>query len=137
MRAPTIRVMLATALAVSCVAVWSPGFAATGDAKKGKEKFRENMRCSSCHGESGKGDGMAAAALNPKPRDFTDGKLMNPKTDEQLFKVIKEGGASVKLSPLMIPWAGQISDQDIGDIVAFIRTLANPPYKAPSQPKKK
>ena len=27
--------------------------------------------CSTCHGESGKGDGVAAAALNTKPRDFT------------------------------------------------------------------
>lgn len=136
MRTPTIRAILAMVLAVSCVAAWSPAFASTGDAKKGKEKFHENMRCTACHGESGKGDGPAAVALNPKPRNFTDGNLMNPKTDEHLFKVIKEGGLAVGLSPLMSPWAGQISDQDIKDIIAFIRTLANPPHKAPPAKKK-
>lgn len=35
---------------------------------KGKEIFGVN--CTSCHGNEGKGDGMAAAALNPKPRNF-------------------------------------------------------------------
>ena len=29
-------------------------------------------RCATCHGEAGKGDGPAGAALNPKPRNYTD-----------------------------------------------------------------
>lgn len=36
---------------------------------KGKELY--DAQCTSCHGESGQGDGAAAAALNPKPRNFT------------------------------------------------------------------
>lgn len=38
---------------------------------KGRNLFTVN--CASCHGLAGKGDGAAAAALNPKPRDFTSG----------------------------------------------------------------
>lgn len=38
---------------------------------KGKNLYAVN--CASCHGIAGKGDGAAAAALNPKPRDFTAG----------------------------------------------------------------
>ena len=33
------------------------------------------IRCVACHGAAGKGDGAAAAALNPKPRDFEQRRL--------------------------------------------------------------
>ena len=57
----------------------SSGSAQTkGDAKAGKAKYDAN--CIGCHGASGKGDGVAAAALNPKPQDHTDGKAMNALT---------------------------------------------------------
>jgi mono/diheme cytochrome c family protein len=35
---------------------------------RGETLFKQN--CSSCHGDSGHGDGPAAASLNPKPRNF-------------------------------------------------------------------
>ena len=38
-----------------------------------------------CHGETGNGDGPAAAVLNPKPKDFQDCGAMSQITDEQLF----------------------------------------------------
>src|SRR5712691_8487480 len=33
------------------------------------------VNCVSCHGAKGKGDGAAAAALNPKPADWTSTKV--------------------------------------------------------------
>lgn len=129
MRKPTVRAILATALAVSCVSVWSLAFAAKGDPKNGKAKYMENMRCSACHGEMGKGDGPAAVALNPKPRNYTDCNEMGKRSDADLFKVIKEGGPAVKLSPLMIAFGAQLNDKEIWDIVAFIRSIPNPPCK--------
>ena len=36
---------------------------------RGEVLFKQN--CTSCHGDAGRGDGPAAASLNPKPRDFT------------------------------------------------------------------
>ena len=59
--------------------------------------------CITCHGAKGKGDGPAAIALNPKPRNWTDPKWHASVTDEKLFKVIKLGGAKNGLSPLMAP----------------------------------
>ncbi|HZE19940.1 MAG TPA: cytochrome c, partial [Candidatus Angelobacter sp.] len=38
---------------------------------KGKTLF--DVNCASCHGSKGLGDGPAAAALNPKPRNFHEG----------------------------------------------------------------
>jgi mono/diheme cytochrome c family protein len=100
-----------------------------GDPKKGKEKYMENMRCSACHGDSGKGDGPAAFALNPKPRNYTDCAVMSKKSDAELFKVIKEGGPAVGLSPLMAPFGSQLNDKEVWDVVAFIRSIPNPPCK--------
>lgn len=100
-----------------------------GDPKAGKARY--DLLCGSCHGTSGKGDGPAAAALTPKPRDHSDGKYMNTLTDKYFFDIIKGGGASAGKSPLMPPWAGQLSDQDIRNLVAYIRSLAVPPYKPP------
>lgn len=125
-----MRVLTGVALAVSAFIAVGPLFAEdTGDAKAGKEKYL--TLCASCHGTSGKGDGPAAAALNPKPRDHTNGKYMNTLTNEYLFNVIKKGGKAVGLSELMPPWGRALSDKDIQDLVVYVRTLAVPPYKPP------
>jgi mono/diheme cytochrome c family protein len=129
----TLRAILSAVLAVSCVGIWTGAMAAKGDPKLGKEKYMENMRCSACHGESGKGDGPAAVALNPKPRNYTDCSVMGIKSDAELFKVIKQGGqgkdVEPKLSPLMVAFETQLNDKEIWDIVAFIRSIPNPPCK--------
>ena len=60
-------------------------------------------RCVMCHGETGKGDGAAAAALNPKPRDLSSAEWQKSVTDEHIEKIIREGGPAVGKSPLMPP----------------------------------
>lgn len=92
------------------------------DAAAGKMKYQQF--CAACHGQGGKGDGPGAASLNPKPRDHTDAKYMKNQTDEQLFKITKLGGAAIGKSPTMPPWGGALSDQDIKNVIAFIRSLA-------------
>ena len=55
-----------------------------------------------CHGESGKGDGPASVALNPKPRNYTDKEWQKTVTDEQIKEDDRGGGgASMGKSPLM------------------------------------
>jgi mono/diheme cytochrome c family protein len=99
------------------------GFAQSkGDAKAGKAKYDAN--CVGCHGATGKGDGAAAAALNPKPGDMSDGKAMKALSDKYLFDIIKDGGVSQKKSPIMPASAKKFSDQEISDMVAYIRSLA-------------
>ena len=98
------------------------GAAGKGDPKAGKAKY--DLLCTSCHGATGKGDGPAAASLNPKPRNHTDGKYMNALTDKYLFDIVKGGGVGVGKSPLMPPWGGQLKDPEIWDVVAYIRSLA-------------
>jgi cytochrome c oxidase cbb3-type subunit 3 len=90
--------------------------------------------CATCHGEDGCTAGPGAAGLNPQPAHHCDGNYMNKLTDEHLFKTVKEGGASVGKSPMMAPWGGTLTDDQIHDVVAFVRSLAKPPY--PGHPTK-
>lgn len=115
---------------VALLLLLPPGLALAqtkGDPKAGKAKYDAN--CMGCHGATGKGDGAAAAALNPKPQDHTDGKAMNALTDKYLFDIIKGGGKAVQKAAIMPAANKKLTDQDISDMVAYIRSLAIPPYK--------
>ncbi len=75
----------------------------------GKILFQQN--CVTCHGAEGKGDGAAAAALNPKPRNFheVDG-WKNGRSPAQVFKTLTEGiagGGMASFSTLSVEdrWA--------------------------------
>ncbi len=94
---------------------------AQGNAEKGKTLFAQY--CASCHGASGKGDAPAAAALNPKPKDLTDKAYVAGLKDQYLFDLIQKGGAAVGKSPLIPPFGSKLKDQDIRDVIAFIRSL--------------
>lgn len=77
--------------------------------------------CASCHGADGKADSGAAAAMNPKPRNFHDKAWQGKVTDEHIANVIKNGGAAAGLSATMPPWGSVVSDEDIKGLVAKIR----------------
>jgi cytochrome c553 len=79
--------------------------------------------CASCHGATGDAQTPIGQALSPPPTRHDDGEYMGTLTDDYLFKVIKEGGVAVGKSPMMAPWGGSLSDDDIREVVAFIRTL--------------
>lgn len=118
--------MVGLAVLTMTVAVGVRGAAAEGGNIEAGKKLYE-QRCSPCHGPDGKAETPTAKALNPKPRDHTDGAYMNALTEEHLKKVIKGGGPAVGKSPIMPPQA-DLNDQQLNDVVAFVRTLAIPPY---------
>lgn len=93
-----------------------------GDALRGKAKY--DALCVICHGSSGKGDGPTARSLNPRPRDFSGAKYMAGLSDAYLRDVILKGGSAVGKSPLMPPWSGQLSEADIVNVIAYLRSLA-------------
>ncbi len=87
----------------------SPG----GNAANGKKLAETN--CFTCHGASGKGDGPAAAALNPKPADWTSPKVQK-ESDGELFWKISNGRGP------MPPWK-HLSEKDRWDLIAHVRSL--------------
>jgi cytochrome c6 len=83
--------------------------------------------CSSCHGDKGRGDGTAGKALPVKPADHTDGRLMNSLSDEFLMTIISKGGAAVGKSSFMPAWGGVLKDNQLQDLLAYVRSIAKPP----------
>lgn len=79
--------------------------------------------CATCHGANGAGDGPGAAALNPKPANFSEASFWEGKTDEELIKAIREGGASVGKSPLMPAWGGLYDQAKAEALLAYIKTF--------------
>ena len=98
----------------------SEAYAAQGT---GNAASKYSSLCAACHGPKGKGNGPAAAALNPKPKDFTDCKAMAEFSDETLFKVIKGGGQSAGLAPIMPAWGSSLTDPQIHSMVKYVRSF--------------
>jgi mono/diheme cytochrome c family protein len=84
-------------------------------AAQGAEVFKTN--CETCHGPQGRGDGPAGQSLNPRPRNLA--KLQSNAGDDFLFWRIREG----KPGTSMVAWKGILTDEQIWQTVAFIRTL--------------
>ncbi|MEO6976003.1 MAG: cytochrome c [Gallionella sp.] len=90
-----------------------------------REKAADNYKtyCVECHGMLGNGQGVNVRDMSVGPRDHTDAQAMSTRSDESLFKVIKEGGLSINKSVLMPPWGDTLSDDEIHDMALYLRTL--------------
>jgi mono/diheme cytochrome c family protein len=64
---------------------------------EGKNLF--SINCSSCHGTSGQGNGPAATALNPKPRDFTSGYWRYGGGVARIVQTISTGSPGTAMAP--------------------------------------
>jgi cytochrome c553 len=129
--------MIATLAASTALAAdVKPRFELKGDAAKGAEVFK--TFCVACHGPEGKGDGPAGAALNPKPANFGDPERASKADDEYVYKMVSEGGQANGKSPLMTAWKGALTDVQIRDVAAHVRTLQLAGIKAakPAAPAK-
>jgi mono/diheme cytochrome c family protein len=77
--------------------------------------------CASCHGASGKGDGPAAAALDPKPQDLADNAASLG--DDYMYWRIAEGGAMAPFNSAMPAWKDILSSDEIWQVIAYVHTL--------------
>lgn len=77
--------------------------------------------CATCHGANGQGDGPGAAALDPKPANFTDPAFWADRADEELITAIRDGGAAVGRSPLMPAWGSLYDEEQAAQIVEYLK----------------
>ena len=132
MGAGTMRAII---LSVFLALVAVPASAAPGDAEKGEAIYAK--RCILCHGEEGDGQGPAAERLNPPPRDFTLGQYKIKTTafdddipnDADIFRMIADGMPGTA----MPRWRDVLSEQDMWDLVAYLKTFAGLEEEAPEK----
>ena len=84
-------------------------------ADAGAEVFHAN--CEMCHGPQGHGDGPAGQSLEPKPRNLAS--IQAAAGDDFLFWRIHDG----KPGTSMVAWKGILTDEQIWQVISFIRTL--------------
>jgi mono/diheme cytochrome c family protein len=130
-RKPLTVAIAAAALATGVASgVWAQGeWKAPADAKNTKNPTKKDdpklvaegkklaeQNCVTCHGNGGKGDGPAAAALPPpKPADWTSSKIA-AETDGELFWKISNGRGA------MPPWK-HLPDNQRWALIDYIRSL--------------
>ena len=78
--------------------------------------------CAMCHGPEGKGNGPNAQVLQPKPANLS--VVLRGKDTAYLTKLLKGGGASVGKSPLMPAYKGILKDEQIRDLIKYVKGFA-------------
>jgi mono/diheme cytochrome c family protein len=67
--------------------------------------------------------------LTTKPHAFTEGAALNAMSDADLASIISHGGPALNKSPEMPPYGYTLSKADIDALIAYIRAVADPPYR--------
>jgi mono/diheme cytochrome c family protein len=91
---------------------------AAGDARHGETIFLRY--CQGCHGPDGRGGGKG---FMPHVGPLARKGYIETVPDEYLAAVIAEGGLAVGKSAYMPSWRTTLTEQDIADVIAFIRTF--------------
>src|ERR1041385_4262431 len=136
MKKPSVRIVLWCAVVViGAVLLWHgsetlvanvPPEQAAGDASLGKSIYE--AKCIECHGKDGKGSGVAATFLNPKPRDFTAEKFKfrttesgSIPTDDDLMNTIQNG-----LHGTAMPdWKPFLSGDSLKAVIEYVKSFSH------------
>lgn len=94
------------------------------DAARGKATYAAN--CTACHGAAGDGKGPAAIALSPRPTDFTRPAWWATQQDADVAATIRVGRPGTSMTAF-----ATLSDADVADLVAYLRTFPAPASPTP------
>lgn len=75
--------------------------------------------CVTCHGMNADGNGRAARLYDPRPANLR----ATDKNDAYLALIVRMGGEKLGRSPKMPPWGEELTDEQIRDVVAFVRSV--------------
>jgi len=90
--------------------------AAPGDTRAEAAQLFDSV-CATCHGRDGRG-GVPSAEGLPAPRNFCDAAFQASRSDAELKEAIRAGKGP------MPPFKGQLTDQQIMDVAAYVSSVA-------------
>jgi len=86
--------------------------------------------CSRCHDSESTAERVSNHDnLKAPPHAFTDGAFLNNMSDADLANIITHGGPAYNKSAEMPPYGGTLQKSEIEALIAFIRAVADPPYR--------
>lgn len=93
-----------------------------GDPANGQTLHVEH--CAACHGLTGQSD-VVVMHMDETPPDQSDPEYMKNLPDPYLYLAICKGGQGVGKSYVMSPWGDFFTDQQIRDLIGWIRTFSD------------
>jgi mono/diheme cytochrome c family protein len=99
---------------------------------QGKRVFNNN--CIWCHADATQAGPSNRSNLTPTPPLFTDGETFNSLSDDFMQNTITLGGSAMGKSAIMPPWGQTLTPDEIRAVLAYVRAVAQPPYKASARP---
>lgn len=75
--------------------------------------------CVTCHGINADGNGRAARLYTPRPANLRT----SDKNDAYVELIVRKGGEAIGRSAKMPPWEEELTNEQIRDVVAFIRSI--------------
>jgi len=100
-------------------------------AAQGKRIFY--TQCVWCHADATPAGPSNRSNVTPVPPLANDGEALNKENDATLRNAIALGGSALGKSAMMPPYGRTLSEEEITDLIAYIRAVAQPPYQAPAQ----
>ena len=84
--------------------------------------------CVWCHADATPAGPSNRSNLTPVPPLLNDGEKLNGETNEFLLSIVTLGGSGVNRSPMMPPYGKTLTPDQIRAVIAFTRSVAQPPY---------
>lgn len=75
--------------------------------------------CVTCHGINADGNGRAARLHTPRPANLR----ASDKNDAYIGLIVRRGGEALGRAPGMPPWGEELTDEQIKDVTAFVRSV--------------
>lgn len=87
--------------------------------------------CARCHDPESTAERVSNRDnLKAKPHVFTEGSFLNALSDADLSSIVTHGGPALNKSPEMPPYGATLHKADIEALIAYIRAVADPPYRS-------
>jgi mono/diheme cytochrome c family protein len=89
------------------------------------------MYCARCHDPESTPERVSNHDnLTAKAHAFTEGAVLNSMSDADLASIVSHGGPALNRSPEMPPYGYTLSKSDIAALMAYIRAVADPPFRS-------
>jgi cytochrome c oxidase cbb3-type subunit 3 len=90
-------------------------------------------QCVWCHADATPAGPSNRSNLKPIPALMNDGAVLNAESDDYLQNIITLGGSAVSKSAMMPPYGQTLTQEEIRQLIAYTRAIAQPPYQPPAR----